>query len=180
MPRTKEVWKRVPGFPTYEVSNRGQVRSWHNSNNPEPQILRLSLIKGRVQLLLTHNGVQKGFGVARLILTVFVRPPRPGEIARHYHDPDPWNLNLWNLRWGTTQENKNDCARHNGGVHPSQSEESNRKRSESLLKLGLKRSAETREKMAAAKRGIPRSAETKAKISATKQRQRLIRLGITE
>jgi hypothetical protein len=45
--------------------------------------------------------------MGRLMLTLFVRPPKEGEIARH-RDGDELNNHISNLRWGTRQDNVND------------------------------------------------------------------------
>lgn len=48
----------------------------------------------------------------RLVLTVFKRPPKPGEEGRHYKDPDITNNHISNLRWGTSLQNGHDKMKH--------------------------------------------------------------------
>lgn len=55
---------------------------------------------------------RKVWKISRLVLTVFDRPAKKGEVARHYRDPDRSNNNLDNLRWGTPKQNNKDTARH--------------------------------------------------------------------
>lgn len=54
------------------------------------------------------------YSVHRLVLTVFDRPPKPGEQGRH-KDDDPSNNHIKNLRWGYQEDNSRDMLK-NGGV----------------------------------------------------------------
>jgi hypothetical protein len=47
----------------------------------------------------------------RVMLTLFKRPPKPGEVGRHL-DGNPANNTLSNLAWGTAVENWDDSRRH--------------------------------------------------------------------
>lgn len=62
---------------------------------------------------LNFNNVLTGqrlkTSVARLVLTLFRRPPQPGEIARHLDD-DRTNNALSNLEWGFDIDNARDKA----------------------------------------------------------------------
>ena len=174
MPHLDEVWKAVPGFPNYEISSYGRLRSWVNRTKrlPKPELKEAHLDPtGRrlVYLFCGPNG-KKTLSIARLVLTVFVRPPEPGEVARHYHNKDVTNCHVDNLRWGTPADNWDDSARHNGGEYPSKgrvlSAETRAKMSAS--RTGRIVSAETRAKIAAKARGRKASATTRAKLSAAK------------
>lgn len=123
-----ETWKRIPGWPAYEVSDWGRVRSywtWGRGGpgrrglrviGSVPKLVRAHMASGRLVVTLGKgkSGTQKTFGVGMLVLTAFVRPPVRGEVARHMIDPTPWNCRLDNLAWGTTSENHGDTIRHNG------------------------------------------------------------------
>lgn len=52
------------------------------------------------------------YRVHRLMLELFVRPPKKGEFGRHLDD-NPRNLKLSNLAWGTPKENSSDMAANN-------------------------------------------------------------------
>lgn len=122
-----EIWRTVPDYPAYEVSNCGQVRSyWKRFSRigigswmvigDEAKLLVPGVERtGHLHVTLGDgHGNQRTFKVAVLVLMAFDRTPEPGEVARHYHDPDPTNNNLWNLRWGTYAENSADIFRHKG------------------------------------------------------------------
>src|SRR4051812_34717816 len=105
----REQWLPIPGWPKYVISNRGQIKSigsWCMGRAGglrwvPGRILRPSCLNGRLGLTLCDpERKQETFGVAYLVLSVFVRPPVDGEIARHYHDPNPRNCCVENLRWG--------------------------------------------------------------------------------
>lgn len=49
--------------------------------------------------------------VSRVMLTLYVRPPKPGELACHVDD-DTRNNRITNLRWGTALDNHNDSSRN--------------------------------------------------------------------
>src|SRR4051812_48696486 len=128
MPVRIERWLLVanPKFPDYEVSNYGRVRSFPVLRKAgragwrwtKGKFLKQTLYNYRVTVSL-HNaqGEQWTAGVATLVLRTFVGPPSPGQVARHYHDPDPCNCHVWNLRWGTQSENVADEKRHYGKHH---------------------------------------------------------------
>lgn len=109
-----EEWKPVPGFKGYEISNKGRVRSfWTRSEDKggfvdprrEPRILKPSKDRGGC-VLVTLYRYEKGekskrnTAVARMVLTVFVRPANDGEIVR-YKDESHDNCAKTNLAWST-------------------------------------------------------------------------------
>jgi len=117
-----EKWKVIEGYPYYEVSNRGQVRSL-------PRLVRCRgggsrLVVGGIRKLckvpgggyyvvsLHNDGGQKRFYIHRLVLDAFRGPkPNPRMVCRHL-DGDPTNNRRSNLVWGTCQENADDMRRH--------------------------------------------------------------------
>jgi hypothetical protein len=121
-----EVWKSIPGFPGYEVSNCNRVRSyWKRIMLGYPLGSKMVLASTPKFLTVSFDGQElrtaigtgyesKTFRIAHLVLLAFDRPPKPGEVARHYHDPDPYNCKPENLRWGTSAENSADITRHYG------------------------------------------------------------------
>lgn len=54
--------------------------------------------------------------VHRIMLEVFVRPPKEGEIGRHLDD-NPRNIRLKNLAWGTPAENSADMVSNGTQAH---------------------------------------------------------------
>lgn len=128
-----ESWKEIPGFTGYEVSTHGRVRSfWARRGNwrtgrtfvigSSPHILKPRINRGGyrcVDLILNPgSGKRVAATVSRLVLTAFVRSPKPGELALHKNDPDKGNNRLDNLEWGyKPQNNGEDVVRHRG-QHP--------------------------------------------------------------
>jgi hypothetical protein len=92
-----EIWKPVPGYPGYEASNLGEVKS-----------------RGRtVDFSMSRDGYPK---VGRTYVHTFVmlafrgKPPEGYECA-HY-DGNKLNNTLANLRYATRLENSADTLRH--------------------------------------------------------------------
>jgi hypothetical protein len=112
-----ETWKPVPGYEEwYEVSDRGQVRSWRyyrDKRAVKPRLLSPGILdRGKRQVWLYDGSNKKRpFFVHRLMLFAFVGPPSPGAVACH-KDDDPSNNRLANLRWGTPLENMADRERN--------------------------------------------------------------------
>jgi NUMOD4 motif/HNH endonuclease len=114
-----EVFKPIPGFPGYEVSNLGKVRSywrpwgsgkWKCQKTPQ-RVLRPSKANGYPQVNLWNNGERRRFLVHQLVLTVFVCPCPPGCESRHL-DGIRSHIELSNLEWGTKIQNYNDRRSH--------------------------------------------------------------------
>lgn len=89
----------------YFVYDDGRIWSRHFFRFMKPSITKFgywmyNLEDGNV--ILVH----------RLVLTLFKRPPKSGEEARHYRENNPGNNHVSNLRWGTSKQNNDDRARH--------------------------------------------------------------------
>lgn len=127
METSEERWLPVRGEEgRYEVSDQGRVRSLDRyidaaaSTNGRSPAYRKSY-PGRVLKLYQRNGywcVFLGRGrpnesVAWLVLEAFVgvRPPPPGDQARHLNDVKDDNRAV-NLAWGTQSENMRDAVRN--------------------------------------------------------------------
>jgi len=114
----QEIWKAIPGFPGYEVSNRGQVRSfwkdgYHAKIEDNPcKILSPSHGTGRYpHVNLCKKGKQYTRRIHRLVLEIFVGPCPFGMEACH-NDGQPTNNYLTNLRWDTRKNNCHDKKIH--------------------------------------------------------------------
>lgn len=120
----KEIWKPVPGFPGYEVSNTGKVRSWLSKNiykkcNDNPLILKQRIANYRGSYFfvrLRKNGKYSQMVIHKLVLTAFIGNRPKGYECRHL-DGNPQNNNLSNLKWGTSKDNKNDLRKHGGHMN---------------------------------------------------------------
>ena len=110
-----EIWKPVPDWPPYEVSNLGRVRSYHTRRRTlgrTPTILKPTLHKNlRAYMWLQYQGRKKNFAVHRLVLLAFVGPC-PNEMEACHNDGDCTNNRLENLRWDTRKANWQDARIH--------------------------------------------------------------------
>jgi hypothetical protein len=127
-----ENWLPVPGYPGYEVSDQGQVRSLDRevrSRWGTPKTLKgklLSQVKvggsgpgGRYwACVLYRNGKGRQIVVHLLVLETFIGP-RPQGLYGCHRDDNPDNNRLENLYWGTPTQNVQDSVRsgrHNSAV----------------------------------------------------------------
>jgi len=115
-----EQWLPIPGYPGYEVSSHGRVRSYKNRNGrggfkQKPHILALSKAKGKKYLRVAvapEGKPPKWVFVHTLVLTAFNGPkPFPKAQACH-NDGNPINNTPRNLRWDTVQSNADDRWNH--------------------------------------------------------------------
>lgn len=104
-----ERWLPVVGFPKYEVSDRGRVRSlWFAA----PRLMKLRRHLAYWQASMQRpDGKNASKSVHVLVLAAFVRPREPWEQCRHL-DGDGGNNLLSNLAWGTAKQNNADKVIH--------------------------------------------------------------------
>ena len=109
----REIFKSIPGFPGYEVSDRGNVRSYWKMG-----VGGLSSVPQRILFPTISEGyprVQLGRGVHvrvhQLVLLAFIGPCPPGMEACH-NDGLRTNCRLNNLRWDTPKNNNGDKRLH--------------------------------------------------------------------
>ena len=100
-----ETWKPIDGYPNYEVSNFGKVRSlnWHNEHKTRELFLKPHN-KGYRQVELANDDGKKMFLVHRLVATAFI--PNPNNYPQVNHiDADRTNNTAKNLEWCTQSQN---------------------------------------------------------------------------
>jgi len=122
----EEIWKRIPGFEMYEVSDHGRVRSYYKrvgkkvviSDNPQRILTQSTDRYPGVHLCLKGKMHYKRVGC--LVLSIFVGP-RPDGLVMCHSDDNPQNNHLNNLRWDTHKNNILDKAK-NGGYKLSEQE----------------------------------------------------------
>lgn len=110
----KEEWRPIEGFPNYEVSNFGRVRSLsrfvssHNSKKlfeRKGRILKiLNIPKRYSQVSFKINGKQFTRTVHRLVAQAFIPNPENKEEVNHI-DFNKHNNHVSNLEWVTYDEN---------------------------------------------------------------------------
>lgn len=97
-----EVWKTIPDFPDYQVSNFGRVRSLKNT---KVRTLKSSKgCNGYLHVNLSKDGIKRCKLLNRLVLTTFIGEPPLNFQASHL-DGSRDNNRLDNLRWESPQDN---------------------------------------------------------------------------
>ena len=119
--RLGENWKAISGFPGYEVSDQGRVRSYLKSrgrnlgtyiSTTAQKILKPHPDRfNRLALYLRKDGKTYRIFIHRLVLIAFVSPYPLGMETCH-NDGNPANNNLTNLRWDTRRNNAQDTIIH--------------------------------------------------------------------
>ncbi|WAW11629.1 HNH endonuclease [Acinetobacter phage nACB1] len=109
------IWKPIPNFEGYDVSDQGQVRSWRPKNGrgsllTTPHLLSLTPFSDSDYLRVNLGG--KSRRVHQLVLEAFVGPCPKGHLVMHLDD-DCTNNNLSNLKYGTPKENLEDMVKKN-------------------------------------------------------------------
>lgn len=89
-----EVWKPIPGWPRYEVSDQGRIR----------RLLKLQRNNGYPSIILSINRIWKSFRLHTLVAMAFLGP-RPDDHVVNHKDADRDNNWLRNLEYVTQKEN---------------------------------------------------------------------------
>ena len=116
-----EEWRRIPGWPDYEVSNLGGVRSWRPYNGMArgamPRVINGSIDQdGYVRVTLRGNDTRPSkIGVHALVLLAFCGPCPEAHEPSHLDD-NPANNGLDNLIW--EPRHLNNMRRYDHGRAP--------------------------------------------------------------
>ena len=105
----------VSGYPGYSVTTRGEV--FGKRSDTTAGLTQEEGRQGHCRVTMHREGSPRSGErelVHRLVLTSFVRPPRPGEQACH-RNGDPTDNRLSNLYWGTQSDNWRDRRSHGNG-----------------------------------------------------------------
>ena len=110
-----EVWKPIPDFDGYEVSDQGNVRSYRQRGGGEfyktPHLLKPSKTgaMGRLGVNLRRNGLSYYIRNANLVMLAFVGPCPDGYEICH-NNSIPADNRLENLRYDTHGNNMQDMS----------------------------------------------------------------------
>lgn len=96
---TSEVWKAIPGYDDYDVSDFGRVRRMRTL-----RILVSSMESGYERVTLIIGGKNRKFGVHQLVALAFIGP-RPDGCEVNHIDLDKANNAPGNLEYLTHVEN---------------------------------------------------------------------------
>ena len=108
---TNEEWKPIEGFPRYQVSNMGRVKSFTNPN--KPKILRPHQLKSGYLMVHLAKGDEWGSNetecvrIHKLVADAFIPNPLNRCHIRHINQ-DRTDNRVENLRWTTPEESAND------------------------------------------------------------------------
>lgn len=105
----KERWRQVPGYPDYDISDLGRVRTW-KSGGKKPKLMKTREGNDRYPRVTLQNarGQKKVERVHLLTARAFLGPAR-GRVVRH--KSKSMSPALKNLEYGTFLDNKNDKYR---------------------------------------------------------------------
>lgn len=112
-----EIWKQINGFPYYEVSNCGNIRSWKGRGQYGKILSKPNHKKtfvgsdGYVFVKLQQNGKRTNYRVHKLMLEALIGKKPEGMQARHLDGIKIHNT-IDNLKWGTSKENHHDRLLH--------------------------------------------------------------------
>lgn len=97
-----EIWKPVPDYPAYEVSNFGRVKSFKQGKQ---RILKPILKYGYFYVMLYKVNKSKQISVHRLVAQLFI-PNLDNKPEINHIDGNKQNNHVSNLEWCTSSENE--------------------------------------------------------------------------
>lgn len=113
----EERWKCIPKFPSYIISNKGNIMSLPKVSAIQDthvdfvkqktgKVLKPRATNGNkhLQVCLTENGKAHWMYVHRLVAIAFLKKRKSCDVVMHIDD-NPKNNNVENLQWGTMKEN---------------------------------------------------------------------------
>lgn len=98
-----EEWRVVPSYPTYEVSNLGNIRHTR-TKKVRKQNRQKSRMNFYFRVSLSVNGTHRNVRVHRLIAEAFIPNPDNKPVVNH-KDRNTFNNRVENLEWNTQKEN---------------------------------------------------------------------------
>lgn len=114
----KEVYKDIEGYPGYQVSNKGNVRSnrhvgkrKYDPSEPYHKVEPVNYGCGRSGICLSNGRKRKCISIGRLVAEAFIPNDNNYPLVRHLNDV-PYDNNVNNLAWGTYKENSEDSKRN--------------------------------------------------------------------
>lgn len=112
-----EEWREIAGYPNYQVSNMGRVRSNRLRGSKIDSVSNWKLLnpaignQGYRTMKISRDGKAKTVSVHILVLETFVGPCPDGLEACHFNGIRNDNR-LCNLRWDTRKNNAHDRRKH--------------------------------------------------------------------
>lgn len=94
------IWRQIPDYPNYYVSNDGRVWSAISKKILKPQ----KDVKGYLRAEIRKDGKRSTIGIHRLVALAFIPNPNNYETVDHI-DFNKGNNRIENLRWMDFDEN---------------------------------------------------------------------------
>lgn len=108
----KEIWKNIEGYPNYQISSMGRVKTLNYKHTDKEKILKSRKDKyGYIKVDLYEEGKQKTHTLHRLVATAFIDNPNNLSQVNH-KDEDKTNNRVENLEWCSPQYNINYGSRN--------------------------------------------------------------------
>ena len=101
----EEVWRELPGYSNYMVSDRGNVKSL-DRRGWKGRVLKQMINSKYKRVGLSKDGIERGFHVHQLVAMSFLGHTSGGyELVVDHIDGNKMNNNLINLQVITNREN---------------------------------------------------------------------------
>ena len=110
-PPKKEIFKKIPEFPNYLVSNLGRVCSIRNGIREFKKLRPCSGREEYLNVTFWDNGIKKKICIHNLVAKIFIGEVPDGYIVDHI-DNNPSHNYVTNLQIITLKENTQKAAKH--------------------------------------------------------------------
>lgn len=111
----KEVWRDIPNYPYYKLSNFGRIiskkrtvkdKNGHLRSYPETELKPRVSSKGDVLVNLSHQGTSKTFMLKTLLARTYLEPPTHPSDVLEFINGDRDDFRVDNLRYITLKEHR--------------------------------------------------------------------------
>lgn len=138
-----QIWKSLDfmGYPDYQVSTLGNVKSMNYLHTRKERILKPSKYKGYLYVCLSKDNKHKTFLLHRIVALAFIPQPNDKCNEINHLDENKENNHVSNLCWCTRKENINYGTRNERA---------------SKTRKGKHHTKETRKKMCEQRKGKPK------------------------
>jgi len=107
-----EIWKDIEGYPNYQVSNMGRVKSLNYRRTGKEKIIKGSKNNsGYLTVTLSKEGKMKSYFIHRLVASAFLDNPNNLQQVNH-KDENIKNNCVENLEWCDSSYNVNFGTRN--------------------------------------------------------------------